>query len=252
VQKQITPPIEITFATHDANKVKVLQINVPRGDDVPYAVDENQIYVRNESETVQAVRDEIVNIIRRQTKVETAQKPQKHGKPGKAQPPVEPPQPIGRSEPLEPVPQSSAAVPQIGPPKVGVEIVDSTTSDGIVYHTVRDLRNGSVVRNVTRKSARKLWHYAITQYEQHPAEKADIRWLDDLGLLGTSKRAGAQRYDFAQRLPDGKLRAYYGVTEDGIHGEWQKVAELAPADLPDGPAEALVDAAGLTENQTPA
>ncbi len=103
---------------------------------------------------------------------------------------------------------------------------------------MRDLRNGSVVRNVTRKSARKLWHYAITQYEQHPAEKADIKWLGDLGLLGASKRAGAQRYDFVQRLPDGKLRTYYGVTEDGIHGEWQKVAELAPAASPDGPAEA--------------
>ncbi len=87
VQKQITPPIEITFATHDANKVKVLQINVPRGDDLPYAIDENKIYVRNESETVQAVRDEIVNIIRRQTMAEAEQKPKKPGKPGKAQPP---------------------------------------------------------------------------------------------------------------------------------------------------------------------
>ena len=67
VQKQITPPIEVTFAVHDTNKVKVLQVNVPRGDDLPYAIDENKIYVRNESETVQAVRDEIVEIIRRQT-----------------------------------------------------------------------------------------------------------------------------------------------------------------------------------------
>ena len=249
VQKQITPPIEITFATHDANKVKVLQINVPRGDDLPYAVDENKIYVRNESETVQAVRDEIVNIIRRQTIAEVEQKPKKHGKPGGAQPPIEPPPPIEPGEPSGPAPQPSAAVPQIAPPKIGVEIVDSVTRGGIVYHTVRDLRNGSVVRNVTRKSARKLWHYAITQYEQHPAEQADIRWLGDLGLLGTSKRAGVQRYDFAQRLPDGKLRTYYGVTEDGIHGEWQPVAELAPATVTDGPAEAVADPA---EDQIPA
>src|SRR5512139_1206569 len=135
VQKQITPPIEVTFAVHDANKVKVLQINVPRGDDLPYAVDENQIYVRNESETVQAVRDEIVNIIRRQTKAEAAQQPQKHGKPGKAQAPIEPQQPIGPSEPSGPVPQPPAAVPQVAPPRVGVEIVDSATRGGIVYHT---------------------------------------------------------------------------------------------------------------------
>jgi hypothetical protein len=251
VQKQITPPIEITFATHDTHKVKVLQINVPRGDDLPYAVDENKIYVRNESETVQAVRDEIVDIVRRQTMAEGEQRPRKQGKAGKARTPIEPPQPIEPGEPIEAVPLPQADMSQIGPPKVGVEIVDSTTRDGTIYHTVRDLRNGSVVRNVTRKSARKLWHYAITQYEQHPAEKAGIRWLGDLGLLGTSKRAGVQRYDFVQRLPDGKLRTYYGVTEDGIHGEWQKVAELAPA-AANGPLDAALDEAGLTEDQSPA
>jgi hypothetical protein len=252
VQKQITPPIEITFATHDVNKVKVLQINVPRGDDLPYAIDENKIFVRNESETVQAVRDEIVNIIRRQTIVEVEQKPKKQGRPGKAPIPIEPAQPIGPSGPIEPAPPAQTVVPQIAPPKVGVEIVDSVTRGGLVYHTVRDLRNGSVVRNVTRKSARKLWHYAITQYEQHPAEKADIKWLGDLGLLGTSKRAGVQRYDFVQRMPDGKLRTYYGVTEDGIHGEWQQLAEMAPATSVDGPLETGVNADELSENQTPA
>ena len=218
VQKQITPPIEVTFAVHDSNKVKVLQINVPRGPDLPYAVDENKIFVRNESETVQAVRDEIVDIIRRQTIGEVEQKPIELAKS------LEPPPPIDLAA------QPESTEPTISPPKVGVEIVDSVKRAGIVYHTVRDLRNGSVVRNVSRKSARKLWHYAITQYEQHPAEKADIKWVGDLGLLAASKRAGAQRYDLVQRLPDGTLRVYYGVTEDGIHGEWQKVAELAPVE----------------------
>jgi hypothetical protein len=252
VQKQITPPIEVTFAVHDANKVKVLQINVPRGPDLPYAIDESKIYVRNESDTVQAVRDEIVNIIKRQTAVEAEQKPKKPGKSGKAQPPIDLAHPIEPSEPIESAPQPPAAVPKIAPPKVGVEVVDSATRGGIAYHTVRDLRNGSVVRNVTRKSARKLWHYAITQYEQHPAEKAAIRWRGDLGLLGTSKRAGVQRYDFVQRMPDGKLRTYYGVTEDGIHDEWQKVAEMASGlteATPDLGSEP--DVADLTEQQLP-
>jgi hypothetical protein len=251
VQKQITPPIEISFATHELNKVKVLQINVPRGDDLPYAIDENKIYVRNESDTVQAVRDEIVNIIRKQTIDEAEQKPKKQGKGGRAHNSIEPAQPNGTSEPVESAPPPSNAVPHVAPPKIGVEIVDSATRGGIIYHTVRDLRNGSVVRNVTRKSARKLWHYAITQYEQHPAEKADIKWLGDLGLLGTSKRAGVQRYDFAQRMPDGKLRTYYGVTEDGIHGDWHKVAKLAPP-LADPATDTAADVADLTENQTPA
>ena len=30
-----------------------------------------------------------------------------------------------------------------------------------------------------------------------------------------------------QRLPDGQLRLFSGVTDDGVHGEWQKVIELA-------------------------
>jgi hypothetical protein len=254
VQKQITPPIEITFATHDVSKVKILQINVPRGDDLPYAIDENKIYVRNESETVQAVRDEIVNIIKKQTLTDAEQKPKKPGKAAKNHSPIEPPQPVEPSEPLglSGSIETASTPSSVAPPKIGVEIVDSATRGGIMYHTVRDLRNGSVVRNVTRKSARKLWHYAITQYEQHPAEKADIKWLGDLGLLGTSKRAGVQRYDFAQRLPDGKLRTYYGVTEDGIHGEWHKVAKLAPPPAADSATEAAAGVAELTENQTPA
>src|SRR5512139_305075 len=119
VQKQITPPIEITFALHDANKVKVLQINVPRGDDLPYAIDENKIFVRNESETVQAVRDEIVNSILRQT-AEVEQKPKKHGRPDKTPTPIEPPHPIGLNEPIGSAPPPQTVIPQIAPPKVGV------------------------------------------------------------------------------------------------------------------------------------
>ena len=38
---------------------------MPRGADVPYAVEDNKIYVRNEAETVQAVRDEIVELVGR-------------------------------------------------------------------------------------------------------------------------------------------------------------------------------------------
>ena len=260
VQQQITPPIDVTFAVHDANKVKVLQINVPHGDDMPYAVEENKFFVRNENETVQAVRDEIVNIVRRQTMREVERQASKSGKPGKAAPPaaatvaVEPAIASGPSESIEPVP--TAAGPSVTPPKVGVEVIDSVTRGGVMYHAVRDLRNGSVVRNVTRKSARKLWHYAITEYEQHPAEKAKIQWLGDLGLLNTSKRAGVQRYDFVQRLPDGKLRTYYGVTEDGIHGEWQQVAELAAPLEPEAEAEpagveVLPDIATMTDDQLP-
>jgi hypothetical protein len=147
-----------------------------------------------------------------------------------AKPAVEPIEP---AEPIELAAEPEAAG-AIKPPRIGVEIVESVKRGGTIYHTVRDLRNGSVVRNVTRKSARKLWHYAITQHEQRPADTADIKWLGDLGLMSSSKRAGAVRYDFVQRQPDGQLRVYYGVTEDGIHGEWRRVAGLGEAPAGDG------------------
>jgi hypothetical protein len=257
VQTLITPPLDVTFAVHEVEGAKVLQINVPRGEDVPYAVDDNKIYIRTETETNQAVRDEIVQIIHRRMKpaavVEPAPARSKKTPPARAPQPARA-QPAGRqagaqprrgdrsaqprpapAKSIEPAATAAAAVPlELAPrpdlgnmPRTGVEIVESEQRGGQLYHTVRDLRNGTLVRNVTRKSARKLWHYAITQHEQHPVESLDVQWLGDLGLVSASRRAGATRYDLMQRLPNGQLRLFYGVTDDGVHGEWQKVIELA-------------------------
>jgi hypothetical protein len=109
----------------------------------------------------------------------------------------------------------------IGAPRTGVEIVASDERDGRWYHTMCDLRNGNVVKNVTQKSARKLWHYAISQREKGPLDAGRLTWIGDLALVNRSAHAGKQRYDLAQRLPDGSIRVYYGVTEDGIHGPCQ-------------------------------
>ena len=95
---------------------------------------------------------------------------------------------------------------------------------GAFYHTMKDLRNGNIVRNVTRSSARKLWRYAITEQETKPVNEADVKWStedDRLGLRKSSKRAGKVRYDLVQRTPDGQIQVYYGVTEDGIDGPWR-------------------------------
>jgi hypothetical protein len=53
-----------------------------------------------------------------------------------------------------------------------------------------------------------------------------VTWRGDVGMLEGAKRAGKVRFDLVQRMPDGRLRVYYGVTEDGIHGEWKKVVGL--------------------------
>jgi len=217
VQRLITPQVEVTFATHESNKVKIVQVNVSRGPDVPYAIEDNKIYVRNEAETNLAVRDEIVQIIQRRALA----------KGESLAPSIDvPSEPVSAGLLEEAAPDASGV---IAPPRVGVEIVESIKRAGTLYHTVRDLRNGSLVRNVTRKSARKLWHYAIIQHEQHPIQPSEIKWVGDLGLISATKRVGAVRYDFVQRLPGGSQRVYYGVTEDGVHDEWRKVAELSEA-----------------------
>ncbi len=204
--QSITPPLEATVDVHKSGGVNVIRIIVPRGDDPPYAIDDNKIYLRVEADTTLAVRDEIVELVKRRESSSQA------------------------AAAVQPVPTvEAAAVPAngtVGAPRTGVEIVASGERDGRWYHTMRDLRNGNMVKNVTQKSARKLWHYAISQREKHPIDPAQLNWIGDLAMLNKSQHAGKPRYDLAQRQPDGSIRVYYGVTEDGIHGPWRKLVGL--------------------------
>ena len=111
------------------------------------------------------------------------------------------------------------------PPRTGVEVLEVENRDGVLTYTVRDLRNSNVVHNVTRFSARHLWKYAISEREDNPLDESQVVWLGSLGLWKTYKRAGARRFNLVQRDSDGNLHVYYGVTEDGIHGEWRAFLE---------------------------
>ena len=92
---------------------------------------------------------------------------------------------------------------------------------------MRDLRNGNMVKNVTRSSARRLWHYAITNYADLPADlsKAGIQWQGNYGLIRSHKQGNSNRYDLVQRSSQG-FRYYFGVTDDGVHGPWRKLVGL--------------------------
>ena len=195
IERRITPPLTVTVDAQDTQGVKVVRVVVPRGDDPPYAIDDNKIYVRSEAETSLAVRDEIVSLVRRVQVGPTAV-------------------PMG-------VPSG-----HVEPPRTGVEIVETEERKGTFYHTMRDMRNGNVVKNVTRKSARRLWHYAITQTEDHPVKENQVEWLGDIGWMKRREHGGKARYDLVQREHGGKLRVYFGVTEDGIHGEWARLVGL--------------------------
>jgi hypothetical protein len=244
IEHKLTPPLEVEIDAQETQGKAIIRVQVPCGDDPPYAIDDNKIYVRDEAETNLAVRDEIVRLV------------QKNQHPMRAEPAEsveEPPAPVTLQEPEAAVPEAAEgsetevveppagephkkpkrqraskgsrekAVKPIlsGAPRTGVEILGTETRKGEQYHIMRDLRNGNIVKNVTRSSARRLWHYAITEREANPVDPNRVQWVGDIGLWKRYKRAGVIRYDLVQR-DDSTLRVYYGVTDDGMHGPWQQ------------------------------
>ena len=201
IQRKITPPLEVEITTVDTHGRQVLQLSVPMGEDMPYAIDGTTIYLRQEAETNIAMRDEIVTLVQRALQTD--------------QVPIE----DDSGESVGRVPEG------VEPPGTGVQILETVERRGTQYHAMKDLRNGNVVRNVTRSSARRLWRYAITEHESNPVEEEKVQWHGALGLWKSSKRAGKVRYDLVQRMPDGQLHVYFGVTEDGIDGAWRVFLE---------------------------
>jgi hypothetical protein len=197
IERKITPPLKVAIDVQETQGVKVVRLVVPRGDDPPYAIDDNRIYLRDESETNLAVRDEIVQLVLRSR--------------GALQ-----------LAPEATVDAETRLLGAVEPPRTGVEIIASEERQGTVYHTMRDLRNGNVVQNVTRKSARRLWHYAIAQREANPLNPEKVQWHGDIGLWQRRKYRNQVMYDLVQR-ENGSMRVYYGVTDAGVHGEWRQV-----------------------------
>ncbi len=208
ISNRINPPLQVNLDVHETGGKKIIRILIPRGEEPPYAVDEHKIYVRSEAETGLAVRDEIVEMV---TRGPTQQVTQSESAAATI--------PSGGEAQVESVVEESLA-----PPRTGVEVVSVDERNGVSYFTVRDLRNNNVVKNVTRKSARRLWHYAITSYANLPEDvsRSVSQWQGDLGLLGHQKQGKTIRYDLVQRTSEG-FRYYFGVTEDGIHGHWRSL-----------------------------
>jgi predicted metal-dependent phosphoesterase TrpH len=206
IDRKVAPELEVQADVQETRGRPIIRLVVPRGPNPPYAIDYNKIYVRDEADTNMAVRDEIVALVRRALADET---------------------PTGESaealSEAEEVAKLEAG--EVQPPRTGVEIAETMRRKGVTYHSMRDLRNNNVVNNVTRKSARRLWHYAITQKEQHPVKAEEVEWQGDIALLRSYRRSGVRRYDLAQRDGD-EIRVYYGVTEDGMSDEWLHLLPL--------------------------
>lgn len=210
ISRRITPALICSIDVLATRGKRIVRISVPRGEDPPYAIDDNKIYVRDEADTSSAVRDEIVQLVHGRLHLEHED--------GQKNSVSDGPENGKTAEIREREPTLT-----VDPPRTGVEIVDSQERDGTLYHTMRDLRNGNQVKNVTRTSSRKLWHYAILEREADPELKHEqLTWHGDLGLIKKQKRSGVTRYDLCHRGSEG-LRVYYGVSDDGIHGQWKGV-----------------------------
>ena len=214
ISNKLTPEPHLHIDSLPSQDKQIVRITVQPGPDKPYAIDDNLFYIRDDTETSLAVRDEIVRLVT--TNPEAAQA-------DSVLPPLPPLPPIGQLSP-QIVPTTSTVEET---PRTGVEIVESEKRKGTYYHTVRDLRNGNLIKNVTRSSARKLWHYAITIVEEGGVPKAsEIAWQGNIAVLDVRKKNDNVWYDLAMREGD-TIHYFYGVTDSGLNDNWLALIEKA-------------------------
>jgi hypothetical protein len=203
ISNRLSPQLTSTLDIQKTNGKNIIRVLVPRGDDPPYAVDDNKIYIRSETETGLAVRDEIVELVKR-----GPEKLSHLGDPVKTHLPTDQP---GGGDKIKPG-DDHIDLKIDEAPRTGVEVVSVEERNGKQYYTMRDLRNGNVVKNVTQTSARRLWHYAITRFAKMPKDISGlkIQWQGYLGLIRRYKQGKSIRFDLIQKTDNGS-RFYFGV-----------------------------------------
>jgi len=213
VTTRISPPLHLSMDVQKYNAKEILRILIPRGEEPPYALDDNKIYIREEDETNIAVRDEIVNLVVRGSQQLTQPAPLAS---------IKSPQPQKQDIPVIAQPHVDEAFESNSDPRTGVEVVPPVVRDGKNFYSLRDLRNGNLVKNVTPTSARRLWHYAISRYGEicDSLDKEDITWQGNYGLLHRYNQGKTPHFDLIQKTGNG-YRFFFGVTPDGIHGPWK-------------------------------
>lgn len=217
VTNRITPEPDINIDSLPSRGAQVVRITVQPGQDIPYAIDDNKFYVRDEAETSLAVRDEIVRLVERGLNEDVREPISLAPLPG--------PLPTAATAPA-PAAKETKTKQRVDPPRTGVEVVESEKRNGTYYHTVRDLRNGNLIKNVTRSSARKLWHYAITQIEGGVPKENEIQWQGNVALLDKRSKGEHTWYDLAMR-DKGTIHYYFGVTDSGLNEDWLPLIEAA-------------------------
>lgn len=217
VSNRFSPEPDIHVDSLPTQDKRIVRVIVQPGPEPPYAIDQYRFYIRDDSGTNLAVRDEIVQLVKK--RLGTA--PSETGTAVPAPIPTAVPMPLPVPEPLS----SPTATPDSSEeqPRTGVEIVNSEKREGTIYHTVRDLRNGNLIKNVTKSSARKLWRYAITQTESNAVKPDKLRWQGNKALVDRRQKGDNVWYDLALRDADKNVHVYFGVTDSGLSEAWLPV-----------------------------
>ncbi|MCA9950757.1 MAG: putative DNA binding domain-containing protein [Anaerolineales bacterium] len=208
ISNRFSPEPDVQIDSLSSQGKKIVRLTVQPGNNIPYAIDHNHFYVRDEAETSLAVREEIVRLVERgllqrdQDLIETPVVTKQESKPTSS----------GSND------NNGRNKSTIEPPRTGVEVVSSEKRKGTIYHTLRDLRNGNLITNVSKSSARKLWHYAITQAESG-LNPEGLRWYNDMAVLNVRQKGDNVWYDLALR-DDNQIHLYYGVTDSGLNDDW--------------------------------
>ncbi len=79
IEDRFSPRLEVKYDVLQSQTAKVLRIQTPKGPDLPYALDDNKFYVRDEADTSLAVRDEIVALVREAFGLEREAEPEEGG-----------------------------------------------------------------------------------------------------------------------------------------------------------------------------
>lgn len=251
----LSPALHLVIDTPVTQGKQIVRVQVPRGSTRPYALENNKIYIRTSTESILASRDQIVALVIESQSERDVHLPTKpvvatvveEAKDAPPTPTVltESPRPTppdrhrdhrrGRREhreqrepreqhePQREKPATVPATPADELPRIGVEVVAVESRGSLNVYAIRDLRTGSVTKNITRMSASKLWRYVIKQQEVNPVVLEQVRWNGDYGLWRKYRRLAEVRYDLVLRTKDG-FRYFYGVPETELKGGWKVFA----------------------------
>ncbi|MBK9052443.1 MAG: putative DNA binding domain-containing protein [Chloroflexi bacterium] len=214
IARHISPEPPVVIDSLPSQGERIVRIIIPADQDLPYALDSNRFFIRDEGESQLAVRDEIVRLVERRLRRGGVVTDDNETVAAAIPRPLAIVTPIPEPPPIE-----------VAPPRTGVEVVESQKRGGTVYHTLRDLRNGNLIKNVTQSSARKLWHYAIQQAEAGGPKLDSIRWQGNRALLNKRVKDGNTWFDLALRDGEGTVHIYYGVTDSGMDDAWLRLIE---------------------------